>query len=146
MDFLAKIDTEKNTFIPLGADAFKKSLRLKEGDHIKIETWKERNVLFHRKYFAFLNTVIFFLPEEELYDKLRNIDYLRYEIMLLIGEVDVHVSMEGTQNLTPRSISFKSMDNNRFEDVYTKSIDAALKYFLKDISKEDFEKHIINFL
>jgi hypothetical protein len=145
MDFLAKIDSV-NHFEPLGAEAFKKSLRLKVNDYIKIETWKERNIQFHKKYFAFLNTVIYFLPEDELYDKLRNIDYLRHEIMLLIGEVEIHVSMEGTQSLTPRSISFKSMDNQTFEHIYSMSIDAALKYFLSDISKDNFEKYIINFL
>jgi hypothetical protein len=145
MELHAKIDS-LNHFEPIGAENFKKSLKLKVGDFIKIETWKERNILFHRKYFSFLNTVIYFLPEEELYDKLRSIDYLRGEIMILIGEVDIRVQMDGTQNLWPKSISFKSMDNETFERIYSKSIDAALKYFLNGISKEDFEHHIINYL
>ena len=145
MEFHAKIDS-LNHFEPIGAEAFKKYLKLKVGDFVKIETWQERNIKFHRKYFSFLNTVIYFLPEEELYDKLRNIDYLRGEIMVLMGEVDIRYQMDGTPNLWPRSISFKSMDNDRFNEIYSKSIDIALKYFLQGISKEDFEHHIINYL
>ena len=66
--------------------------------------------------------------------------------MVLIGEVDIRYQMDGTPNLWPRSISFKSMDNDKFQEIYSKSIDAALKYFLRDISKEDFERHIIGYL
>jgi hypothetical protein len=145
MDFLAKI-IDDCKFEPLGADAFKKSLKLKTGDFIKIETWKERNINFHRKYFAFLNTVIYFLPEDAIYDKLRNIDYLRGEIMILVGEVDIRISMDGKENFWPKSINFKSMDEEQFEKVYSMSIDAALKYYLKDISLENFEKYLLNFI
>jgi len=145
MDFLAKI-ISKCHFEPVGVESFKKSLKLKEGDFVRIETWKERNILLHRKYFAFLNTVIYFLPEDSKFDKLRNIDYLRKEIMLLIGEVDLHVSMDGTQHMTPKSLSFKSMDESEFERVYRESVTAALKYFLLDIELSDFEAYIINFL
>jgi hypothetical protein len=145
MDFLAKIDGV-NHFEPLGAEAFKKSLKLKLNDYIRLETWKERNIIFHRKFFAFLNTVIYFLPEDNKYDRFRNIDYLREELMIMIGEVDIHITFEGEQVLKPKSISFRSMDNERFEKVYSLSVDAVLKYFLHDISKEDFEKHLLNFL
>lgn len=145
MDFLAQI-SETNKFTPLGAEAFKKSLKLKIGDYVKIETWKERNIQFHRKYFGFLNTVIYFLPEDEKFDKLRNINYLREEIMFLIGAVDIHVSMDGEQHMKAKSISFKSMDNEEFEKIYTDSINAALKHFLHDIPREDFINYILDFI
>jgi len=145
MDFLAKI-VDNNRFEPLGADAFKKSLKLKLNDYIHIETWQERNILFHRKFFAFLNTVIYFLPEDEKYDRFRNIDYLREELMIIIGEVDIHITLDGEQILRTKSISFKSMDNEQFEKVYSLSVDAVLKYFLYDISKENFEKYLLNFV
>jgi hypothetical protein len=145
MYFFAKIITQ-NQFKPVGTDSFKKSLKLKTDDFIRIEIWKDRNINFHRKYFSFLNTVIYFLPEDERYDRFRNIDYLRKELMIMIGEVDILISFDGTQHLIPKSINFKSMDDQEFERVYSLSIDAALKYFLHDISKEDFENHIINYL
>jgi len=145
MDFLAKI-TGQNHFEPLGAEAFKKSLKLKPDDYIRLETWKERNIQFHRKYFAFLNTIIYFLPEDEKYDRFRNIDYLREELMIMIGSVDIHITMDGEQILRPKSISFRSMDNEAFEKVYSLSVDAALKYFLHHLNKEDFERQILSFI
>lgn len=144
MDFLAKI-TDKNTFEPVGHDSFRKALKLKLGDAVKIETWKERNLNHHRKYFAFLNTVIYLLPEDSIYDKLRNIEYLRKEILVLIGEVDFRFTMEGEKCIEVRSISFKSMDQEKFERIYTMSLNAVLKTYLKDISLQDFESQIINF-
>lgn len=145
MELFAKI-TDSKTFEPIGADSFKKSLRLKKDDYVRIETWKQRNLQFHRKYFSFLKTVIYFLPEGEKYDRFRNIDYLREELMILIGEVDIHISFDGEQHLKAKSISFKAMDQEQFEHVYNASVEIALKYFLHFISKEDFEKHILNFV
>jgi len=145
MEFLAEV-INSNQYQPLGAEAFKKALKLQKGDCIKIEKWILRNVQFHRKFFAFLNTVIYFLPEDKKYDNIRNIDYLREELMIMIGEVDVHVTFDGIQHLKAKSISFRSMDNEKFERVYSLCIDAALKYLLHDISKENFEKYLLNFL
>jgi hypothetical protein len=145
MKFHAQILPD-NKFKPIDSEDFKKSLKLRPGDYVDIETWKERNLLLHKKYFAFLNTVIYFLPENPEFDKLRNIDYLRKEIMVLIGEVDFRFTMTGEKCIEVRSISFKSMDNERFEWIYSASVNAALKYYLKDISLEDFEAYIINFI
>jgi len=144
MELLAKI-IDKNTFEPISDSDFKKSLKLKAGDHIKIETWKERNILFHRKFFGLLNCTINLLSEAEKFDKLRNIDYLRKELMVLIGEVDFRFTMTGEKCIEVRSISFKSMDNEKFEHIYTLSLNAILKHYLQDISIEDFESQIIHF-
>ena len=145
MDFHAQILTN-NQYKPVGAEDYKKSLKLKPGDFVKIESWQERNLLLHKKYFAFLNTVIYFLPEDLKFDQLRNIDYLRKEIMVLIGEVDFRFTMEGEKCIEVRSISFKNMDNEKFERIYSASVNAALKHYLKDISLEDFEVYIINYM
>ena len=125
---------------------FTNGFKLKNGDNINGETWMNRNFEFHKKYFAFIDATTHLLPDDQKYDKLRNVEYLRKEIMIIIGEVDVHISMDGKQNLTPKSISFKSMDEKAFDRVYKMSINAALKYFLHGISMKDFENTIANFL
>jgi len=125
---------------------FVKGLKLKDGQDMSAETWKERNIMFHRKYFAFLNATIHLLPEDEKYDKLRNINYLRKKLMLMIGECDPIIGLDGEVHLQARSISFKSMDDERFAEIYKPSIDATLKYFLHWISIKDFENTIANFL
>jgi len=128
-------------------DNFKKLLKLDEGDYCEIETWKERNIDFHRKYFALLNCTINHLPENLMVD-FGHIDKIRKYIMILIGEFDVIPTLKEDSNPIPqaRSISFKSMDNNKFSEIYSKSLDVILKHFLKDISMEDFERDILNFI
>ena len=125
---------------------FTTSLKLKEDQCISSETWKQRNIDFHRKYFAFLNATIYLLPEDKKYDSLRNINYLRKKLMIIIGEVDSIYDMDGNEHLQAKSISFKSMDDARFTEIYKPCIDATLKHFLHWISMNDFQNTIANFL
>ena len=141
----AKI-TGENTFDPISADDFKKSFKLKPGDSISIETWKERNINFHRKFFALLNTTIYFLPDDPKYDKLRNIDYLRKELMIITGEVDIHITMDGEQVLIPLSISFKSMNEEKFSRLYSLCVDAIIRYYLPHLTIQQFEHHLLEFI
>jgi hypothetical protein len=145
MDFKAKIDGE-NHFEPISSEDFRLSLKLKIGDYIHVETWKKRNIDFHRKYFKLLNITIYFLPEDEKFDRFRNIDYLREELMIRIGEVNYHVDIDNNTHIRAKSINFKSMDNEKFQRIYTLSVDIILKHFLSHLTFEQFEKHLLNFI
>jgi len=126
-------------------DDFKKFLKLKPGDRGTFETWKERNVNFHRKYFALLKHCIYHMPEDENFDRFRNIESLRREIMLQNGRFDIHTTLGNKIHYVIHSISFKSMDNEEFEKVYAEALNTILKRFLKNISQEDFESDLIGF-
>ena len=145
MKFHARI-LDKNALSHETDEDFKNWLKLKDGDYCEIETWKERNVTNHRRFFALLNRTIYLLPEEPEYDKLRNIDYLRKELMILIGQVDTHITMKGELILIPKSISFKSMDDVEFNRIYHLCTEKIVRTFLKDISLEDFEVYILKFI
>lgn len=149
MEFKCKIlDVEKfNESIGFVTDKdFVKSLRLKQDQYLNIETWQERNIFFHKKFFAFLNAAIYLLPEDKKYDNLRNLDYLRKKLMIIIGEVEEIIGLDGQIHLQANSISFKSMDEERFSEIYSACTRAVLKYFLHGISMKDFENTIANFL
>jgi len=120
--------------------------KLKPGDHIQIEKWKERNIRFHKKFFALLNCTIYHMPEHEEFDKYRNIEYFRKYLMIIIGHCDVIIGITGKENYVPKSINFKTLDDDKFSDIYSKALNAILKYFLKGISQADFEADILNFL
>jgi len=143
---IKNIDAFRDSVDFVEFDGFKKSLKLNDGDCLNIDIWKERNVDFHRKFFAFLNACIYLFPEEEEYDRLRNVNYLRKKLMIMIGEADVIYDMTGKEHLQARSISFKSMDDVEFSRIYSMCIDAMLKHILHWISMEDFEKTIANFI
>jgi len=120
--FLSGIETE--------GDNFKKSLKLIEGDNIQIEVWKERNINFHKKYFALIKCTIHHMPEAISYE-FRNIDNLRKYVTILTGRFDLIPSLKGDPIPEAHSISFKSMDNEAFESLYSDSLYIILKHFFK---------------
>jgi hypothetical protein len=134
-----------NSFQPLNSEDFRKSLRLKDNDFIRIETWKERSVGFHRKYFALLKCAINHLPEDEKFEQYRDMEYLREYTLIMIGKCKVIIGLSGRENYIPKSISFQKMDEMEFTEVYDKTLNVLLKYFLNHLSKEDFENDILNF-
>lgn len=144
MKYFVKIANGKQE--PVTDEDFKKSLKIKEGDFLTVETWKERNVEFHKKYFALLKCAINIFPEDEAFDPYRNLDSLRKEIMLQNNRFDTHETLGGKKSYIPHSISFRSMDNEKFEEIYSEALDTLLKHFLKFVSREDFEQHIMDFL
>ena len=83
MKFHARV-IDKNTLSHETDEDFKNWLKLKDGDYCEIETWKERNVTNHRRFFALLNRTIYLLPEEPEFDKLRNIEYIPITTMRLL--------------------------------------------------------------
>lgn len=139
-------DIETYELDPVSDEDYRKMLKLKTGDFLKIETWKGRNVNFHRKFFALINCAVNHLPEDSQFDRFRNVEYLRKYLMICTGNCEVIIGFSGKESYIPNSISFKSMDEEAFSKIYSSCLDAILKYFLKHLSQEDFEKDILNFL
>lgn len=125
---------------------FKLSLRLKPGDYVCIETWKERDIIKHRKFFGLLNKTIYLLPEDSIYDKLRNIEYLRKELMIMIGEVDTHITMKGEMILIPKSINFQRVDQVEFDRIYFMCTQVIVNTYLKHINMDQFTLYISKFI
>lgn len=145
MKFHAKI-TKSNQFETDTDEDFKLSLRLKSGDYVGIETWRDRDIEKHRKFFGLLNKTIYLLPEDSIYDKLRNIEYLRKELMIMIGQVDTHVTMKGEMILIPKSINFQKVDQVEFDRIYFLCTQVILNTYLKDITIEQFKLYISKFI
>ena len=134
-----------NRFIPAFGSDYDAAAKIASGDTVKASITKPRNYQFHKKYFAFLDCLHRSMDEQlsEVYPTVEN---LRYVMMILIGEFDIVILPDGSQQKKPKSISFAAMDDIEFERVYSASIDAGLKYFLKDITREELERELINFM
>jgi len=109
------------------------------------EAKSPRNVQHHRKYFALLNAV------RMMQDEYTNIEVLRSLLLIRIGYFDSYFD-DGKYFCLSKSISFSRMSQEEFEDVYNKSIDAAVNmineinatdYNSKDV--EDMIDYILNF-
>ena len=99
-----------------------KSNKIGQGELVEVEFKKNRNYLFHKKFFVLLNIGF------ENQDKEQNFALYRAKIMIQIGCCDVILLDNGSANFIPWSISYDSMpDNNTFEEVYNKAVDYIAK-------------------
>lgn len=108
--------------------------RLKAGDSVLVSVRKPRNLFFHRKWWALINTVF---DNQDVYD---NKEAMRKEIIMRAGFWVEHVHVTGTISYTAKSISFASMDELEFADLYDKSIDVILKYFMPGTDEAELRK------
>jgi hypothetical protein len=148
MDFKAQIsDLEafKGSLSSMTDSGFKRLSKLSQNDFVEIKTWKERDVLMLRKYFALIKCTIYHLPES--FDvEFSNIDNLRKYLMILIGEYYMIPSLKGGYIPQAKSIAFQNMDEEEFKRIYNATLDCILKHFLKDIDQVDFELDILRFI
>ena len=115
------------------------------GESVCSKYIKTRNVMHHRKFFAMLKMVMDNMPEA-MPDQYQNIDFLLDEIKYQVGHVEIHITLGGKVEHKPKSIDFARMDQVAFEKFYNQAIDVMLKYFLKDLPHDKFEKEVMEFL
>lgn len=126
----------------IGHDEHKKLFKFSDNDHIEITTWKTRDIVKHRKYFALMNCALYHLPEDS---NITSIEVLRKTIQICIGNCDIAFDMEGNKQLQAHSISFKGMDQVEFDKLYTDSLNYITRVILKHIPYDDFVNDILNF-
>ena len=108
----------------------------KNGEILQVEITKPRNIKFHRKYFALLNIAF---DNQDRYD---NFEAFRQEVIMRAGYFKTHIHLSGKQSFSAASISFAKMDEFQFEDLFHKSIDVIINYFMPKASEEDIKKMV----
>lgn len=123
-----------NTFSIAYNSDYEKAKKLKAGVQFECTVLKKRNYKFHKKYFALINLVF---DNQEIYN---NIDHLRYDLTKASGFYTIRKDMEGNDVVEVDSISFSSMDEITFNDLYSRTLDSIVKYF--NFDKEEINTHI----
>jgi len=101
--------------------------KLKKGQGFQVnKPRKVRNVDFHRKYFKMLNTIYEGCGVGITFDQFRksvliSAGFVEFERLFVNGELIERVEAE--------SISFANMDNDRFEEVYNRSVEVCCEMF-----------------
>lgn len=131
--FLQKLNKQ---FLPADEHSEEIAKKFDEGCVFRCEAWKERNYLFHKKYFALLAVAF------ENQDKYDNGEAFRKEVIMRAGYYEKHVHLTGQASYTAKSISFKSMDEMEFEKLYQTSIDVILKHFLVGMEGEKLKEEV----
>lgn len=130
--------------------------KLKEGDFMKWSTYDVRNVLYHRRFFKLLDTVLNHIPErimkyedEEtglIGDRYPTIEALLIELKLQMRLYDLHITLGNKQIYVPRSIDFKNMGQKKFQKFVADAQPVILKRFIPDVTPEVFEKEFLNLM
>jgi len=95
------------------SDAFKK---IPTNEIVEIEYKKKRNIRFHRKFFALLKLAF------ENQSDYRTMETMRHDIIVTAGFYNEIVNLiTGEVYKNANSISFDSMDENEFSDLYEKT-------------------------
>lgn len=131
--------------VPLGDDDYDEKRKLRLGETYSVEIKVARNVDFHRKYFALIAYAWEFLNEQET-ARFKTKDNFRKYLEMAAGHCDVifHPRLQEFVEI-PKSISFGSMDNTAFSELYQGVKDAIFSIIGNRVSEEVFERLLIDF-
>lgn len=130
--------------------------KLKEGDFLKWSTHDVRNVLYHRRFFKLLDTVLNHIPESIMKyadektgligDRYPTVEALLVELKLQMRLYDLHITLGGKQIYVPRSIDFKNMGQKKFQKFVEQAQKVILKRFLPDIDEKTFNEEFLGLM
>lgn len=131
--------------VPFGDDDYEEKKKLKVGEAYTVEVKITRNVDFHRKYFAMIAYAWEFLTESEIATFKTKENFRKYlEISAGHCEVIFHPRMQEFVEI-PKSISFGSMDNAAFSDLYQRVKDVIFSIIGGRVSETEFERLLLDF-
>ena len=131
--------------VPMGDDDFDEKKKLKLGQTYSVEIKVARNVDFHRKYFALIAYAWEFLNEQET-ARFKSKDNFRKYLEMAAGHCDViyHPRLQEFVEI-PKSISFGSMDNTAFSELYERVKDVIFSIIGDRVTRDEFERLLIDF-
>lgn len=118
-----KLITKKifNSLHPAFEEDERKIKKIKHGDFCEVEVKVPRNIKFHSKYFALLNTGF------EHNDFTQNFEFFRKQVQIVAGYYTLEKTITGEVIKESQSISFSKMDEEKFERLYNDVFDVILK-------------------
>lgn len=123
-----------NKFTAAFDSDYDKIKKIKVGRMIEVEIIQKRNIEFHKKFFALINMVY------SNQDHYNNLDELRKDLIISAGFYNVRHSFDGEEIKEAKSISFGSMGEEEFQDLYSKVMDEIVIHF--NFNKQGIIDHI----
>lgn len=123
--------------VPLFPSDFDDKRKLKLGQDYLADITNPRNLGFHKKFFAMLNVGHENTKLEMPFDT-----YRKY-MTVKAGFFTAYQTPKGLY-YDPDSISFASMEQDEFEEVYSRVLDRIIEDI--GVTKEEVEKQLINFM
>ena len=131
--------------VPFGDDDYEAKKKLKVGEAYTVDVKVARNVDFHRKYFAMIAYAWEFLNEQEIRTFRTKENFRKYlEIAAGHCEIIYHPRLREFVEM-PKSISFGSMDNTGFNELYNRVKDVIFSIIGGRVSETEFERLLLDF-
>lgn len=112
------------------------------GDILQAKALDQRNVQHHRKFFALIRVVFDNMPEQ--FDRhFPTKDDLRHELIKRAGFFKEYTDLKGIKQYRAESISFDSMSQKRFDELYDRVLDVVVRWFAFD--RDILENEILQF-
>lgn len=132
--------------IPVYDEDYDNRKKLKVGETYKATIVKARNVNFHRKYFKLINTAWEYLSENQQNNLKGSKEAFREAVQVSAGHYKMSYSIERNEWLqVADSISFDSMDEFAFRELYERVKDVIFIVFLRHVSQEEFMDNLKDF-
>ncbi len=112
--------------------------KLKAGETYQFDFTKPRNIKFHNKFFALLNMTY---QNQEIYN---DITRMRKELTKACGFYESYLNHKGNRVYEAKSISFSSMDEAEFTNLYNKFLDVIIVIFKFD--RDTIEENLESFM
>lgn len=142
--------TAGGTLAPADPQAVEYLSKLKIGQIVRAEVTRPRNYRFHKKLFALLNFAFdTWEPTAKEYKGQpvqKNFEQFRRDVTILAGYYESSYNLKGEVRLTPKSISFASMDEDEFQALYSSVISVILSKILTKYTREDLDTVVENLL
>lgn len=106
------------------------------GEILRAKVNKPRSGAFHRRFFALVQVI------HEGQEKYRNLEDTLTEIKVRTGHYREHITVTGEVVYVPKSISFAKCDELEFRELYSRTLDVALKDFLPNWSETEINAHV----
>ena len=113
--------------------------KTKHGQFVEVEITRPRNWQFHKKYFALLNFAFenWDIPNDSA---AKNFEKFRGDLIIMAGFYEKVWSPNGEMRLYPKSISFANMEEQEFQELYSKTVSIILEKVLTTYTEDDITK------
>lgn len=134
----------KDGYIPQYESDIDKSKKIGWGEEVKVNYRKTRNPGNHRRYFAMLRLLVENATKFDGSDMFKSVDDARWYMMVKTGNVD-QFFVDDNLITKVKSIAFDEMEEEKFRELFDKSIDIALKDCIPGANRYEFERQILSF-
>ena len=106
---------------------------IKPGESVEVKRTNERIMWQHKRFWLALKFV-FNNMHEDFREVYPNQESLRKGSLIQSGHIDIVIQLDGQRNVNAGSMSFLSLGQKEFEQVYSSIIDSWLKYIITDFN------------